>query len=211
MHKVFLSTTLPETTVISPKVAPDIHMKLHEYHDEQNIYRNETPKIRPHLLEKYDVQKDEKPTLSAEEREQNIKETFRPIEQPPDDDYVKAVDALPQNHQARGRKLVPFLKRINLEGEEVEDVLYDLIVKKAKKQRTSEESFRSIIRQMDRLHDLPSSYYHRRAVASPTVLQARSAKREIDGTPQTRAIKRIKEAETPTYFTPQKTEPAAWF
>ena len=198
---------MPETALIPARVAPDVHMTLENYKDNHRTYQNEAPKIRPQHLEKYDVVK-EKETIPADEREREINEVEEDVT---DDQFEKALATLPATHRRRASRIRPYIPKIYLHGQRLADVLYDLTVPAKKHKVKKLEAMAAIVRQLDNLHDLPSSFYMRKGVPSPGSTTPGSAKRVVDGTPTARAVKPLSTpASLASYFTPRRTEPRKW-
>lgn len=201
MQKVYLSTTLPEDTIIRARGAADLKMTLLEHKREMKTYENEAPKIRPHTLEKYDVNKDKKSmspenmedaveTVELEEALTNgMREPDDPHPQEAGDIFEQAVQRLPLIAKSKARRLRPFLEKINLQNMELFNVLYDLTVKAKRNKVHDFMAFEGIVRQLDNLHDLPASWYLRRNVGSPGKPAARPStapRRLYEGTPTAR-------------------------
>jgi len=86
-------------------------------------------------------------------------------------------------HRRRASRLRPYMQKIHLHGQRLADVLYDLTVPAKKQKVTKTEAMAAIVRQLDNLHDLPSTFYLRKGVPSPGTDTPGSAKKVVDGTP----------------------------
>ena len=134
MKRVYLTTS--ETIPASSKAGgypPDIQQKLEGYKKESQQYENQTPHVRPYPMEKYETHKIKRVEESAEgdlTGSSSLINTTVPtatkIFTPTGKRVMKAIKKLPQRYQRKARKLVPALASMDLGGERLEHVLYDL-------------------------------------------------------------------------------------
>ena len=76
LRKVYLTTSLPETSLISPKTHPDLLQSLTDYQKEKGAYRADAPALRPNPMEKYDRRRGEE--METETRDEEIIYNTRP-------------------------------------------------------------------------------------------------------------------------------------
>ena len=73
------------------------------------------------------------------------------------------LETLPKHSRTRAKKILPWLLQINLGGEALADVLYDLAVPRVKKIRTGNLAvLRAVYRQLDSNREMPTSLLQRK-------------------------------------------------
>ncbi len=151
MKRYYLTETLPENKN-TKDLPPDIKQKLEAYKDAKREISNAAPKIRPYPLEVYEVEKDSQvrePTDGVNAPIINNNLLARRLPQ---------ISKLPQNVQARAKRLLTYLEHTNIGNMDIDNLLYDLTTK-SKKIKSRPEELKSVIRQLRADIKLPSRYY----------------------------------------------------
>ena len=168
LRKVYLTNSLPESSLISPKTHPDLLQSLSGYRKDKDAYRSDAPPLRPHPLEKYDRRRGEE--VDMEERDEQIIFDTRPAGEGDDnmdddtifleDRYGGLISSLPKHVQARAWRLLPFLLDKDTGDLNMRDLLYDLVVNNVKKIHSHNlVALSSVYRQLDGDLTLPKGYY----------------------------------------------------
>ena len=191
LRKVYLTNSLPETSLISPKTHPDLLQSLAGYQKEKGAYRADAPTLRPHPMEKYDRRRGE--DVEAETRDEEIIYNTRPedVGDLGEEDslliehrYAGLVHSLPKHAQQRAWRLLPYLLDKDMGDLNMKDVLYDLVVKNVKKLRSQNlATLSSIYRQLDGDLSLPKSYYTKKPLPKTVAAGAHGVREAMNTAP----------------------------
>lgn len=187
LHKVYLSKTLPANRLIS-QALPDVKLMMDSYKHDKSDFTNDAPAMRPHPLEKYEVQKS-KVEVNQQERDDVIKDI---VAVSPEDEE-EMILSLPQRARAFARRLLPFIQKVNYGDLNLRDLLYDLSVPHVKTLRTqNRDLLESVYRQLANNTSLSPLYYInkllpksvKKKAQSPRVLtHPKKSKRGLPSTP----------------------------
>lgn len=170
LRKVFLTSTMPETAVVSPRTLPDVTQKMESYRREKRAYQTQAPDLRPHPLEKYDTrglsdaiqgeERDEEVLNAGGANDENVEIVANPDETLAlEDRYAQMIAALPAYTRNRAWRLLPFILDKDLGDLNLADVLYDLTSKSKKLRSTNLGTLGALYRQLNNDMTLPKSYY----------------------------------------------------
>ena len=160
MKRYQLTEYLPETTKPS-KVSPDVRQKLEAYTRDKEEHANIAPDIRPHALEKYDINKESSvirvdETASDDDDEEHKQKHRKKSNDAP---LSRKLSKIPVYAQSKARRLLPFLKELNIGGLNMDDLLYDLTTKGKRLKTENREMLESIIRQLTADDRVPKNLF----------------------------------------------------
>ena len=208
MNKVYLTSVLPDSAAVAKNASPDLFNLMQNYKQEKETYRNVAPDIRPQPLEKYEINKSKEERVDKSDEVEDAEETDN-LEESDDVtvDMSAAIARLPKNYQAKGRKLLPYMFRVDWQGQPLDGLLYDLLVP-SKHFLTPPPILQVVISQLNRLKDLPSSYYINKLDinkkdGAPITARVRLAHPIAASTPK-RAPQPPGRASSPVFFTPTR-------
>lgn len=214
MNKVYLTSVLPDSATVSKHNAPDVYNSLTNYRQEKENYRNIAPDIRPQPLEKYEISKAKEERIETHDVDeggvQDVDQHDDSLDES-DDITVEtsaAIARLPKNYQAKGRRLLPYMFRIEWQNQPLDGLLYDLVVP-SKHLLTPVIALKSVLTQLARLKDLRSSYYINKLelnknAGTPLTVRMRQHHHPIATSTPRQAPKPPGRSSSPTFFTPGK-------
>lgn len=229
-RKVFLTSTMPETAVVSPRTLPDVSQKIEAYQREKKAYKKAAPELRPQPLEKYDA-RGVTDALHTDERDEEVHNAGRGRGAGGDDDdeaemgenlddsvalrdrYGQMITALPQYIQKKAWRLLPYILDKDIGDLQIAHVLYDLTSRARVLRSKNLGTLAALYRQLNTDVTIPKNYYvqkhlpkpARQSLAAHTPWQSGLRSRPgARNAPQVAAVSRTYPA-TPTYHSKAST------